>query len=157
MSDVMSDEARAIIAKFAAGEILTDDEIAKLPDEIEIDEDESESDEVEESDIADLDLDWDAAKVAVNNNQNMKQAGDDDVLSVMFADEWILIGEHDRATVAAFSAALHPDGIAAGTASVTPPKGAFNPGTIIFRGLDGKRQEITTCVAGFSKRKVSFE
>jgi hypothetical protein len=154
MSDIMTDEVRAIIAKFSAGEILSDDEINKLPDEIEIEE--AESLGVEAGDGAPA-SNWDAAKVAETNNQNMKSASDVDVLTVLFADEWILIGEHNPATLEAFSAVLHPAGIATGTATVTPPKGAFNPGTITFTGLGQNTQEITACLKGFSKRKVTFE
>jgi hypothetical protein len=91
------------------------------------------------------------------NNQNMKSASDADVLTVMFADEFLLIGEHDAATTEAFWALLHPDGVATGTATVTPGKGAFNAGSITFKGLDQNSQQIAAAVAGLSKRKVAFE
>jgi hypothetical protein len=153
MSDVMTAEVRAIMARFDAGEILTEDEIAKLPAEIEI---EVSATPVPAAPAAPAAV-WDAAKVAEKNNQNMKSASEDDVLTVMFGDECLLIGEQDTGTMEAFWAIPHADGIATGTATVTPPKGAFNPGSITFNGVDSKSQEITAAVAGFSKRKVAFE
>lgn len=154
MSNGVTEEVRAIIAKFEAGEILTDEEIEKLPAEVEIEV--AEKPRVEAGDGGAGAI-WDSAKVAEKNNQNMKGASEGDVLTVMFAEERILIGEHDPATVEAFSAVVDPAGVAAGTATVTSPSGAFNPGSITFKGLDGSSQEITACFKGFSKRKVAFE
>jgi uncharacterized coiled-coil DUF342 family protein len=34
----LSEEVKAIVAKFNAGEILTDDELEKLPEEVEVEE-----------------------------------------------------------------------------------------------------------------------
>jgi hypothetical protein len=149
----MTDEARAIMVKFNAGEVLTDDEIAKLPDRIEIAVTAAAS---EASPAAPASI-WDAAKVAEKNNQNMKSATEADVLTVMFADECLLIGEHDAATMDGFWGVPHPDGIATGTATVTPGKGAFNSGSITFKGLDQHSQQIAAVIAGLSKRKVAFE
>jgi hypothetical protein len=149
----MTDEARAIMAKFNAGEVLTDDEIAKLPDRIVIEVTAAPS---VASPAAPAAI-WDAAKVAEKNIQNMKSASEADVLTVIFADEYLLIGEHDAATMDGFWGVPHPDGVATGTATVTPGQGAFNSGSITFKGLDQNSQQIGAAVAGLSKRKVAFE